>query len=251
LAEKYDAMTFLDEVHAVGLYGYKGGGVAQREGQSDRITLISGTLGKAFGVFGGYIAGSKTLIDAVRSFAPGFIFTTALPPAISAAAQASVSYVKTGQYLRDEQQQQVFKLKWSLINAGLPVIWSASHIVPLIIGDAVKCKQASDLLLSKHKIYVQPINYPTVPKGTERFRLTPSPLHSDQMIQELVDALIDIWNELELSWDIPSSYQNPNINISNLDPLKPIQTRYHYHPSDHYHDMDDSVINGKHYEMYV
>ena len=228
LAEKYNAITYIDEVHAVGMYGHKGGGVAQRNGQSDRITLISGTLGKAFGVFGGYIAGPSHMIDAIRSYAAGFIFTTALPPSISAAANCSVSYLKQGQYLRDAQQSQVLKLKNALQSAGLPVIMSNSHIIPLMVGDARKCKIASDLLLDKYRIYVQPINYPTVPKGTERFRLTPSPLHNDEMIKELVSALLDVWELLELSKDIPDCYDDPNSGeyVECVDKDNPIVTRY-------------------------
>merc|ERR1712003_94620 len=228
LAEKYNAITYIDEVHAVGMYGHKGGGVAQRNGESDRVTLISGTLGKAFGVFGGYIAGPSHMIDAVRSYASGFIFTTALPPSISAAANTSVSYLKQGQHLRDKQQEQVLKLKNALQNAGLPVIMSNSHIIPLMVGDARKCKIASDLLLDKYRIYVQPINYPTVPKGTERFRLTPSPLHNDQMIDGLVSALLDVWQLLDLSHEIPDCYNDPNqgANVDYVDPDNPIVTRY-------------------------
>merc|ERR1711997_1271777 len=209
-AEKYNAITYIDEVHAVGMYGHKGGGVAQRNGESDRITMISGTLGKAFGVFGGYIAGPAHMIDAVRSYAAGFIFTTALPPSVSAAANTSIQHLMEAQYLRDAQQEPVMKLKCKLQEAGLPVVWSNSHIIPLMVGDAKKCKIASDILLDKHKIYVQPINSPTVPKGTERFRLTPSPLHSDEMIKELVSALTDVWDLLDLSRDIPDCYDDPN-----------------------------------------
>merc|ERR1712176_5331 len=228
LAEKYNAITYIDEVHAVGMYGHKGGGVAQRNGESDRITLISGTLGKAFGVFGGYIAGPSHMIDAVRSYAAGFIFTTALPPSISAAANCSVSYLKQGQHLRDKQQEQVLKLKRKLQANGLPVIMSNSHIIPLMVGDARKCKIASDLLLDKYRIYVQPINYPTVPKGTERFRLTPSPLHNDEMIKDLVAALLDVWQLLDLSKDIPDLYDDPNKgeHVECVDKNVPIVTRY-------------------------
>lgn len=224
LAEKYNAITYIDEVHAVGMYGHKGGGVAQRNGESDRITLISGTLGKAFGVFGGYIAGPSHMIDAIRSYAAGFIFTTAIPPSVSAAANTSVNYLKSAQYLRNKQQEQVLKLKNKLTDVGLPVIWSNSHIIPLMVGDARKCKIASDILLEKYKIYVQPINYPTVPKGTERFRLTPSPLHNDEMIEYLVNALLNVWNELELSKKIPDIYDDPNKD--QIDPQNPILTRF-------------------------
>mmetsp|Transcript_87801 Transcript_87801/g.107590 ORF Transcript_87801/g.107590 Transcript_87801/m.107590 type:complete len:531 (-) Transcript_87801:34-1626(-) len=223
LANKYNAITYCDEVHAVGMYGNKGGGIAQRDNVSNKITIISGTLGKAFGVFGGYISGPKNIIDAIRSFAPGFIFTTALPPPICSAANTSINYLKNTSYLRNEQQKQVFKLKSALYNAGLPVIWSNSHIIPLIVGDAKKCKLASDILLSKYKIYVQPINYPTVPKGTERFRLTPSPLHNDKMIDYLVNSLLNIWKQLNLSYNIPINYNDPN-NTNNINKLIPIKT---------------------------
>jgi len=228
LAEKYNAITYIDEVHAVGMYGHKGGGVAQRNGESDRITMISGTLGKAFGVFGGYIAGPAHMIDAVRSYAAGFIFTTALPPSVSAAANASIQHLMEAQYLRDKQQEQVMKLKHKLHAAGLPVVWSNSHIIPLMVGDAKKCKIASDILLDKHKIYVQPINYPTVPKGTERFRLTPSPLHNDEMIDNLVAALEDIWKSLDLSRDIPAIYDDPNQGpfVHDVDVSAPIASRF-------------------------
>eukprot|EP01083_Nonionella_stella_P177145 621840_1 len=228
LAEKYGAITFIDEVHAVGMYGPKGGGVAQRNGESDRITMISGTLGKAFGVFGGYIAGPSHAIDAIRSYAAGFIFTTALPPSIAAAARASVAHLMDAQYLRDKQQEQVMKLKTKLQAVGLPVIWSNSHIIPLMVGHARKCKIASDILLDKYKIYVQPINHPTVPKGTERFRLTPSPLHSDEMIDELVNALLDVWDTLELPREIPQCYDDPNKgkHVDFVDPDIPVFTRY-------------------------
>mmetsp|Transcript_35492 Transcript_35492/g.56906 ORF Transcript_35492/g.56906 Transcript_35492/m.56906 type:complete len:617 (+) Transcript_35492:55-1905(+) len=231
LAEKYNAITFIDEVHAVGMYGHKGGGVAQRNGESDRITVISGTLGKAFGVFGGYIAGPLAVIDAIRSYAAGFIFTTALPPSIAAAAKTSIDYLKSAQHLRDAQQAQVLKLKSKLQAVGLPVVWSNSHIIPLMVGDARKCKIASDILLEKYRIYVQPINFPTVPKGTERFRLTPSPLHSDEMIDELVAALLEVWNMLELDLEIPKLYDDPNqgqyakLNAAQ-DRMYPINTRF-------------------------
>ena len=199
LAEKYNAMTYIDEVHAVGLYGENGGGIAEREGLSDRLTVIEGTLAKGFGLCGGYIAGSAALIDAVRSNAPGFIFSTTIAPPIVGAAIASVRYVREHNELRIKHQERSNKLKRMLRDAGLPLMEnSATHVVPVLIGDPVRCKQATDMLLEDYNIYIQPINYPTVPKGTERLRITPTPLHTDALMDDLVEALVKVWGRLEL-----------------------------------------------------
>ncbi|MBT6117031.1 MAG: 5-aminolevulinate synthase, partial [Rhodospirillaceae bacterium] len=198
VADAHNAMTYLDEVHAVGLYGPRGGGVAEREGLMDRLTVIEGTLGKAFGVMGGYIAGSAAMCDFVRSFASGFIFTTALPPAVAAGAIASIRHLKSSDTERMRQRDRVVAVRRRLDAAGVPHMPNPSHIVPVMVGDAVRCKRISDLLMERYAIYVQPINYPTVARGTERLRLTPSPLHSDEDIDRLITALTEIWTELGL-----------------------------------------------------
>jgi 5-aminolevulinate synthase len=198
LAERYNAMTYMDEVHAVGLYGPRGGGIADRDGVMHRIDVIEGTLAKGFGTLGGYIAANSAVIDAVRSYAAAFIFTTALPPAVAAAAHAAVRHLKTSQGERELHQRQARTTKHALTAAGLPVLENPSHIVPVMVRNAELCKAASDLLLERHGIYIQPINYPTVARGTERLRITPSPMHSDAHITELVDALVDVWKTLKL-----------------------------------------------------
>ncbi len=199
VADKHGAMTYLDEVHAVGMYGPRGGGVAEREGLMDRVTLIEGTLGKAFGCFGGYITGSHALCDFIRSFASGFIFTTALPPAVAAAATASIQHLKQSRVERDAQKDRVATVRAALDARGIPHMPNPSHIIPVMIGDPVKCRMISDMLMEDWGIYVQPINYPTVPKGTERLRFTPSPLHSQADIDHLVNALDNLWSQCALS----------------------------------------------------
>ncbi len=199
LADEFGAMTYLDEVHAVGMYGPRGGGVAEERGLMDRVTLIEGTLGKAFGVMGGYITGSTALIDFVRSFASGFIFTTALPPVVAAGALASIRHLKVSPSERARQRRQVARLRAGLDKVGIPHLPNPSHIVPVMVKDPVKCKMLADYLMDRHGIYVQPINYPTVPKGTERLRFTPGPLHSDTEIDHLIAALTELWSHCALS----------------------------------------------------
>lgn len=199
LAEEFGALTYLDEVHAVGMYGPRGGGVSERDGLAHRVDLINGTLGKAYGVMGGYVAASAKMCDAVRSYAPGFIFTTSLPPTVAAGAAASVAYLKTDQSLRDSHQTQARILKTRLRGLGLPIIDHGSHIVPLIVGDPVHTKLISDMLLADYGIYVQPINFPTVPRGTERLRFTPSPVHGAREMDALVHALDALWSHCALN----------------------------------------------------
>ncbi|WP_426261184.1 5-aminolevulinate synthase [Sphingomonas sp. DC1100-1] len=198
LADKYNALTYLDEVHAVGMYGARGGGISEQEGVAHRLTIIEGTLGKAFGVMGGYIAADQTIIDVIRSYAPGFIFTTSLSPVLVAGVLASVRHLKASSVEREGQQASASLLKTMLSEAGLPVMLGDTHIVPVLVGDPVKAKRISDILLAEYGVYVQPINYPTVPRGTERLRFTPGPSHTPEMMRELTQALVEIWGRLEL-----------------------------------------------------
>tara|TARA_B100000749_G_scaffold81043_1_gene61375 strand:- start:482 stop:1693 length:1212 start_codon:yes stop_codon:yes gene_type:complete len=198
LAKKYKALTYLDEVHGVGLYGSHGGGVAQEQKIMHEIDIINGTLAKAFGLIGGYVSSSKTIIDFIRSYSPGFIFTTSIPPAIACGAIASIRYVKDNQQLRDKLKEKCLLIKEKLLAANIPFVKTKSHIIPIIVGDSKLCKKASDELLEKHKVYLQPINYPTVPRGEERLRITPSPLHTDQMINDLINALKFTWKKFKL-----------------------------------------------------
>ena len=199
LAKKYNCLTYLDEVHAVGLYGVHGAGVAERDGVMDGIDIIEGTLGKAFGVMGGYIAGDADMVDAIRSYASGFIFTTSIPPALSAGALASVRWLREHNEVRIAHQERAASLKKRMLDAGLPVMPSVSHIVPVLVGDPVHCKMVSDMLLEDHGVYVQPINYPTVPRGTERLRFTPTPFHTDGMMDDLVKALDALWSHCNVA----------------------------------------------------
>ncbi|CAN5231924.1 5-aminolevulinate synthase [soil metagenome] len=198
LADEFNALTYLDEVHAVGMYGPRGGGISDRDGVAHRLTIIEGTLGKAFGVMGGYIAADQMIIDVIRSYAPGFIFTTSLSPVLVAGALASVRHLKASSEERNGQQAAAATLKNLMSEAGLPVMPSVTHIVPLMVGDPIKAKKISDILLAEYGVYVQPINYPTVPRGTERLRFTPGPAHDEAMMRDLVSALVEIWSRMEL-----------------------------------------------------
>jgi 5-aminolevulinate synthase len=220
LAEQYGAMTYLDETHAVGLYGNRGGGLAERAGVLERITVLQGGLGKAFGMVGGFITGSRELIDCVRSYGAGFIFTTSLPPALAAGATESIRHLKRSSDERTKLHERVESTRKALSNAGLPVLSTESHIIPVIVGNSALCRQISHYLLDKHSIYVQPINYPTVARGTERLRITPTPLHSNQMISDLQSALVDTWQTFELpfrsSLPVNEEYDAPLSQAGNV-----------------------------------
>ena len=198
LADKYNALTYLDEVHAVGMYGARGGGISERDGVAERLTIVEGTLGKAYGVMGGYIAADTTIIDCIRSYAPGFIFTTSLSPVLVAGALASVRHLKASSAEREAQQQSAAMLKAKFAAAGLPLMPSVTHIVPLLVGCPIKAKRVSDILLAEYGLYVQPINFPTVPRGTERLRFTPGPTHTAGMMDQLTEALVEIWTREEI-----------------------------------------------------
>ena len=199
IAKNYKALTYLDEVHAVGMYGNRGGGISQELGISNQIDIIEGTLAKAYGVMGGYITGNKYLVDTVRSFASGFIFTTSIPPTIAAGAIQSVKHLKTSNTERAKHKKAVKELKQKLMDTDIPIIHNNSHIIPIVVGDPDLCKKASDMLLKEYNIYVQPINYPTVPRGTERLRVTPTPLHNTKMINYFIDSIKKVWSNLKLS----------------------------------------------------
>jgi 5-aminolevulinate synthase len=204
LARQYNALTYLDEVHAVGMYGPRGAGIAEREGLMDQVDIIQGTLAKAYGVIGGYVASRKVVVDMIRSFAPGFIFTTTVPPAVAAGAEASIRYLMNSNAERAKHQENAATLKTMLTNMGIPVLANNTHIVPVMVGDAVLCKKASDILLEEYGMYVQPINYPTVRKGTERLRITPTPFHTPEMMAELCDALVEIYARLGIAYQTPA-----------------------------------------------